>query len=85
MRELIESLQKLNDFDSAYADMSKKYGFGSSAWQDAMLLHIKSKLKNKIPLNGIDASFVETQIQHNKMLMDELKTLGYDEGRFDVN
>lgn len=48
------------------ADISKKYGFGSVAWQDAMIARIIRKLKNKEPLTGTDQAFIETQKQHVK-------------------
>lgn len=67
------------------ADLVKKYGFGTAAWQRAMLNRIMDKLKNKEPLNGSDKAFIEVQIEHNKRLMDELKSLGYEEGKFNVN
>jgi hypothetical protein len=80
MRELIDQLNKLTealDADSQeVADISKKYGFGSTAWQDAMIARIKRKLAAKQELSGIDTTFIETQVMHDKKLMDELKSMG---------
>jgi flavorubredoxin len=74
MRELIKILQGLNEAV-----------FGSIEWQDEMLYRIKNKLKNKESLNGVDRAFIKIQFQHNEQIMDELRTLGYSEGRLNVN
>jgi len=80
MRELIDELKKLNDTLDADSievqQISKKYGFGSVGWQNAMIARIKRKLSNNEPLTGIDTSFIETQRMHNKALYDELKAMG---------
>lgn len=80
MRDLIDLMRKLTealDADSQeVADISKKYGFGSVAWQDAMVARIKRKLAAKQELSGIDTTFIETQVMHNKKLYDELKAMG---------
>ena len=58
------------------ANISKQHGFGSVNWQEAMIVRIKRKLKNKEPLTGLDTTFIETQAMHNKQLMDELQDFG---------
>jgi len=82
MRELIDELKKLEeelDADSQeVADLGKKYGFGSIAWQQGMLDRLKRKLQNKEQLTGVDRSFIEAQVMHNKSLRDELKAMGAD-------
>lgn len=84
MRELIDELKKKEfqlDVDSQeVADLSKKFGFGSIAWQDAMIARIKRKLAAKQELSGIDLTFIETQAMHNVRLMDELKAMGFKNG-----
>ena len=75
MRELIGELRRLYEGGA----------FGSIEWQDEQIANIKNKLKNKEPLSVTDRAFIEIQLEHNKRLMDELKSLGYDEGRFNVN
>ena len=85
MRELIDKLLGVNVSEATeYSDMAKKYGFGTAAWQDAMLLHIKGKLQRKEEINGSDRAFIETQIEHNARLADELASMGYP-GGFNVN
>jgi len=62
-----KEVKEVLDADSQeVANISKKYGFGSVAWQDAMIDRIKNKLMNGVPLPGIDTSFIETQMLHNK-------------------
>jgi hypothetical protein len=89
MRELIDELKKLNeklDSDSEeVSQIAKKYGFGSVAWQDAMMARIKRKLENKEELTGVDLSFIETQAMHNAGLMDELKSMGFKDGVINAN
>jgi hypothetical protein len=80
MRLLIDILKKITealDPDSQeVAKISKKYGFGSVAWQDAMIRRIKRKITNKEKLTGLDTTFIETQAMHNSRLKDELKAMG---------
>lgn len=80
MRELIDELKKIEiklDADSQeVADLSKRYGFGSIEWQNAMIARIKRKLMNDEALTGSDMAFIETQAMHNARLMDELKACG---------
>ena len=86
MRALIDKLLNLNVSEATeYSDMANKHGFGSAAWQDAMLLHIKGKLQRKEELTGTDAAFISTQVEHNARLMDELKAMGLPGGYFNVN
>ena len=85
MRELIDKLLNLNVSETTeYSDLANKYGFGSAAWQDAMLLLIKGKLQRKENLTGTDRAFIETQIEHNARLKDELEAMGFP-GGFNVN
>ena len=86
MRNLIDKLLNLDVSESTeYSDMAQKYGFGTSEWQEAMLLHIKAKLERKEKPNGTDRAFVETQIEHNARLKDELEAMGWPGGRPGVN
>lgn len=61
-------IEKLDPDSQEVANISKKYGFGSVAWQDAMIARIKRKLEAKEQLAGLDISFIETQLIHNKSL-----------------
>lgn len=76
---------KLDADSQEVADFSKKYKFGSIEWQNAMVGRIKRKLKEGAELTSIDHAFVDTQAMHNKRLMDELKSMGFKEGTFNVN
>jgi len=88
--ECFEYIKKdINLFEALDADQqevanySKQYGFGSIAWQKAMITRIKRKLSNNEPLTGLDDVFIETMAIHNQRLMDELKACGLE--RFDLN
>ena len=87
MRELIDELKKINmklDADQQeFSDLCKKHGFGSIAWQDAMVARIKQKLTNNQQLSYDDTLFIRTQMMHNARLMDELKACGLE--KFDTN
>jgi hypothetical protein len=89
MRELIDGLKKLNeqldDDATEVADLVKKHGFGSVAWQDAMVDRIQNKIKNKEPLTGLDLAFMETQFLHHRQVADQLKSMGVPGGRLNVN
>lgn len=82
MRELINDLMRMQEAlskdDQEVADISKKHGFGSIAWQGAMIDRIKRKLQTEEALTGSDVAFIETQAMHNKALYDEFKHLGLD-------
>ena len=87
--EMFKYIKDTNLFEGLDADakevqqFSKQYGFGSVGWQDAMIVRIKRKLKNKEPLTGLDNTFIDTQVMHNKRLLDELKACGLT--KFDTN
>lgn len=53
------------------AEISRRYGFGSVEWQDAMVEHVKNKLKKGEPLDVIEKVFIEIQHGHNKNMEDE--------------
>jgi hypothetical protein len=82
MRELINDLMRMQEAlskdDQEVADISKKHGFGSIAWQDAMLDRLRRKVQNKETLTGSDMAFIQTQVMHNKALHDEFEHLGLD-------
>lgn len=59
-------LEKMDPDMQEVADLSKKFGFGTVEWQDAMIARIRRKLKAGQQLAGIDISFIETQLMHNK-------------------
>jgi len=66
----------LSEDDKQVAALSQKHGFGTVAWQDAMLNRIREKVKNKQELSSNDKAFAQTQIMHNAKLADELKAMG---------
>ena len=85
MRELVDKLLNLNVSETTeYSELARKHGFGSAAWQEAMLLLIKKKLQDGKEITGTDRAFVETQIEHNARLKDELESMGFP-GGFNVN
>ena len=69
-KHLYERLQEvhLTPDEQEVADLSKKYGFGSVAWQKGMEDRIMRKLNNKEPLSSLDTEFINTQSAHNKRL-----------------
>jgi hypothetical protein len=83
IREDINLFEGLDADQQEVAKFSKDFGFGSVAWQDAMVKRIKRKLLAKEELTGFDKAFIETQAEHNIRLMDELKACGLE--RFDLN
>jgi len=48
--------------------ISKKYGFGTVAWQDALIELVKYKIDNDIPIYGALHSFIQTQIEHTQRI-----------------
>jgi murein DD-endopeptidase MepM/ murein hydrolase activator NlpD len=53
------------------AAISKKHGFGTVAWQDAMIARIRRKLEAGEQLSAMDIDFIEVQKMHMERLTKE--------------
>ena len=86
MRALIDKLLGVNVSEATeYSDMAQKYGFGTAEWQEAMINMIRRKLENNEEITITDRAFIDTQIEHNARLKDELEAMGWPGGRPSVN
>jgi len=73
----IKELMKKRDPDSKeVVKFTKDYGLGTPEWQSAMIRRINNKVKQNKELTDIDKTFIHLQNEHNKWVLDQLKSMG---------
>ena len=70
--ESVKEMKKLTPEEEKEGEeigaLSRKHGFGTAAWQNALVELVKYKIDNNIPIGVVLNSFIQTQIEHTQRL-----------------